>query len=228
MGGQMILAGLPPHKSIVHEVLNWFRGEVARMNIPVVYNTTVDEAYIDECKPDVVLLAFGALPFHPNIPGMELAKDAWDVLRNQDAIPAGQKALIIGGGTVGCEVAETILAKGGNVAIVEMDDGLNKKQDKVHRDYVHQLFDKHQVEVHLNSTVKAIGENSVTVAGPDGEIAVAADYTVCAVGQRPVRDLAVTDIRSKGIDCYLLGDANEIGDFQTATRSAMDVVMTLG
>ena len=80
--------------------------------IPVVLNCKVDEALILKEKPEALILATGALPLEPPIPGMNLphVAGAWDVL--EDKVGTGKHVAIIGGGAVGVETALFLAEKG--------------------------------------------------------------------------------------------------------------------
>ena len=135
---------------------------------------------------------------------------------------------MIGGGTVGCEIAETLISFDNHVAIIEMEDTLNKKQDIVHRNHVYRVLEDANADIFTSSSVKSVFDGGVEIVDFTGNSTfIQCDLVVCAAGQMPDTSLCVTDIRSMGIDAYLLGDAISTGDFQTATRSAMDIVMNL-
>ena len=70
-------------------------------------------------RPDAIIVAMGALPLLPEIPGLTgkgylLPKEALEQGR-----PMGEKIMVIGGGMVGCEVAEYLAGKGKRVTIIE-------------------------------------------------------------------------------------------------------------
>lgn len=228
LGGQMQLAGLPPHKQTILEVKDWFAAEVGRVGVNVEMNTVADEAYIEAKKPDVVLLAIGSEPSRPPVEGIENAKDGWDVLRDVENAPENKEIVIIGGGTVGCEIAHTLIEKNNHITIIEMDDGLSKKQNAVHRKHNQQVLDEANTNICLKSMVKKVEADSVTYSDENGELhTVKADMIICAAGQKPLNPEWIYDLRSAGIEAYTLGDATSTGDFKTATRSAMDIAMIL-
>ena len=228
LGGQMFIAGIPPFKSDIHEVMNWYVNEVKRLGIEVVFNQTVDKAYIEGFKPEAVLIATGAHPFKPPVQGIESAVDGWDILKKIADVPRNKRVAVIGGGTVGCEIAETLISFDNHVAIIEMEDTLNKKQDIVHRNHVYRVLEDANADIFTSSSVKSVFDGGVEIVDFTGNSTfIQCDLVFSTAGQMPDASLCVTDIRSMGIDAYLLGDAISTGDFQTATRSAMDIVMNL-
>lgn len=228
LGGQMNLAGVPPHKETVLEVRDWFAAEMSRVGVDVRLNTKIGKEQIEEMKPDAILLAIGSEPVRPPVEGIELCHDGWEMLRNIGDMPRGKEIAIIGGGTVGCEIAQTLIQNGNHITIIEMDDGLSKKQNLVHRQHNQQILDEAGTSICLNSTVEKVEKNKVIYKDADGNVKeVLFDISVCATGQRPKDSRWITELRSEGYEAYTLGDATDVGDFRTATRSAMDIVMAL-
>ena len=111
LGGQAILAKVPPKKDRFGEILRYLIHRVEALGVDVRKNTEATTAAILEEKPDAVILATGARPLIPKLPGLESAKavTAWDVLEEGQA---GPRVAIIGGGVVGCETAEFLAEKG--------------------------------------------------------------------------------------------------------------------
>lgn len=228
LGGQMVLAGIPPHKEAVTEAKDWFIAELARVGVEPRLNTEADIEYIRSVKPDVILLAIGSRPSRPPVEGIDLAADGWDVLRDAGHMPQSKEIVIIGGGTVGCEIAQTLIEKGNHITIIEMDDGLSKKQNLVHRQHNQQVLEEADTVICLNSAVQKVEKDKVTYRDGEGNIREAVcDMVICATGQKPKDPQLAGELRSMGYETYTLGDATESGDFRTATRSAMDVVMAL-
>jgi 3-phenylpropionate/trans-cinnamate dioxygenase ferredoxin reductase subunit len=75
---------------------------------------------------DRLLLATGAVPRRPPIPGaadlegVHLLRSAADAAALRDAISAGGPLVIVGGGWIGCEVAASARQMGADVDLVEM------------------------------------------------------------------------------------------------------------
>ena len=228
LGGQMQLAGLPPFKQAILDAKDWFIAELDRVGVVPEFGVTVTKEEILKRKPDAVLLAIGSVPSRPPVPGIERAEDGWEVLRSVGNYPKNRNIVIIGGGTVGCEIAHTLIEEGNHISIIEMLPGLSLKQNMVHRQHNQQILDAAGTDIYLECTVTEVSCGEVKCRGKDGAIrTIPCDMVICASGQRPKDTSFATELRAAGIDAYTLGDATDTGDFRTATRSAMDVVMAL-
>ena len=120
LGGQLLIASIPPHKEEIGDLTDFLSRELARLKVKVVLGTAVTEDTVKREKPDAVVLAAGAKPIIPNIKGIEQkhVSTAHDILTGK--VSAGSKTVIVGGGSVGCEVAEYIAAQGKEVFVLEM------------------------------------------------------------------------------------------------------------
>jgi 2,4-dienoyl-CoA reductase (NADPH2) len=75
------------------------------LNVNTLLGIEVDQGLVREMKPDVVIVATGASPILPNIPGIETqgVVTAWDVLSGK--VHVGEKVVLVGGNAVGLETA---------------------------------------------------------------------------------------------------------------------------
>ena len=112
LGGQLHLAGAPPGREEFVTLANDLSGEVKRGGVSVRLKSEVTKDLVRKENPDLVILATGALPIEPKIPGADLPHvvQAWDVLTDKARI--GNRVLVIGGGAVGTETAILIAEKG--------------------------------------------------------------------------------------------------------------------
>ncbi len=112
LGGQLWIAGAPPHKQELLEFIRYYRAMLNRCRIPLHLNTTVDLDLIRERAPDHVIVAEGARPLIPPIPGAEDPDvlNAWQVLKENPML--GKRVAVIGGGAVGLETALFVAARG--------------------------------------------------------------------------------------------------------------------
>lgn len=228
LGGQMLLAGTPPHKEGVITAMQWFADEVNRLEIPVSLNTEADLEYVEMKKPDAVILAIGSVSVRPPVKGMEIAVDAWDVLRNAKDLPEKKNIVVIGGGTVGCETADLLVKSKNKLTVIEMMPELCNGQEASHRGHLLAELEKAGSRLLVNSAVQEVTKESVIYKDSEGKIHEAAsDMTIVATGQRPANPEFAGELMAKGIMAYTIGDATATGNFRLATRSAFDIVMAI-
>lgn len=101
LGGQLNLAKLVPGRSDWGALIKYYEHVLSLLNVEVKLNQAVTAADLDTAVFDTVVVATGATPAIPPIPGVERAVMAWDVLGGK--VPAGDKVVIIGAGATGCD-----------------------------------------------------------------------------------------------------------------------------
>jgi 2,4-dienoyl-CoA reductase (NADPH2) len=112
LGGQLYLAGSLEDKSEFRLLIGALTRQAAKAGVNILTGTTGSVHRIKEDIPDTVIVATGGEPVKPAIPGIEQGHviQAWDVLRgNRDM---GREVVVIGGGSVGVEVAICIAKMG--------------------------------------------------------------------------------------------------------------------
>ncbi len=112
IGGQLWAAGAPPHKKELWEYIRYYRAMLRKYPIGLHLGTEVTPELIREQGPDHVIVAEGARPLLPPIPGIDGPRvlNAWEVLQNNPLL--GKNVAVIGGGAVGLETALFVAAKG--------------------------------------------------------------------------------------------------------------------
>lgn len=113
IGGQLWIAGAPPHKQELWELIAYYDEMLDRyQNIDLHLETAITVDEIAARKPDHVIVAEGAQPAVPPIDGMKDpgVLSAWEVLRDDPS--TGRRVAVIGGGAVGLETAMFLAEKG--------------------------------------------------------------------------------------------------------------------
>lgn len=186
---------------------------------------------------DALVLSPGASPIVPPLEGLEEARDRIFTIRNiadVDAIKgfmdttAPQKAVVVGGGFIGLEMAENLRHKGLDVHLVEAADQVMTSLDPEMATLISAELRKNGVQLTLGTAIQGFADGGKTVILADGS-RLSADLTVLAIGVRPesqlvkdaglltnARGAIVTDdqFRVAGApDVYAIGDAIETTDF---------------
>jgi pyruvate/2-oxoglutarate dehydrogenase complex dihydrolipoamide dehydrogenase (E3) component len=135
------------------------------------------------------IIATGAAPFIPPLPGVErsgylTSETLWDAMASRPTAPA--RLVILGGGPIGCELAQAFQRLGSHVTIVEMAERLLLKEDVDAAALVTARLEAEGVTVLNNHRALRFAEGKNLVAtGPDGEITLAYDDIIIAVGRTP-------------------------------------------
>ncbi|MHC4616521.1 MAG: CoA-disulfide reductase [Planctomycetota bacterium] len=189
---------------------------------------------------DKLILSPGAEPIRPSLPGID--SDRIFTLRNipdMDAI-AGfieadkpTRAVVIGAGYIGLEMAENLHQRGLAVAIVEMMDQVMPLMDAEMAGFIQEHLEKHHVALWLGDAVAAFCKSpSGLVVTLKSGTELTCDFAMLAVGVRPEVTLAkeagleigttggikVNEyLQSSDPDIYAIGDASEVKDFVLGT-----------
>jgi 2-enoate reductase len=221
IGGVFNEAAAMDFKEKDKELLRWYERELMKLPVTVKFHTEIND--LDALEADEVIIATGATPRKLDIPGAERAVDASSFLKNQ-AI-AGEHVVIVGGGLTGCEIAYQLALHGKKPAVVEIVDDLIKAYgvSAANSTMLKEELRYHKVPVYLDSTVKEITSDSVTIGTPDGDKTLKADTVIVSVGYTPYQPF-----ETEGKEhIHILGDARKVGNLKTAIWSANDLAAEL-
>ena len=194
------------------------RSEVTEVNLQkktVTVRTSDGDTYVEAY--DKLLLSPGASPVRPPLPGIE--SEGIFTLRNvsdTDRIKtymqqhAVKRAVIVGGGFIGLEMAENLHHAGAEVAVVEMADQVMGPVDYSMAALVHEHLLQEGVKLYLKQAVESFepGRNGITVRFQSG-ISLDADLVLLSIGVRPETSLAqkaglkIGEARGIWVDEYL-------------------------
>jgi len=219
LGGQFNLADISPEKSEVTEANRFLIHQIKQCGVKINLGYEVKAEDIIHDLPDTVVLATGSKPVKPKIPGIGLpfVNNAREFLK--DNISVGKRVLIIGGGSLGGEVAN-ILGADHKVFLVEkMDAILTDMKSLVRQELIERLRDK-DVKVFTSAVVEEISDKSVKVRDSDSKIIeIKADNVIYSVGNRSDK-LLLTAIKDK-VEVVTVGDASRPGNLGSALRNAV-------
>jgi len=158
---------------------------------------------------DKLVLATGGYPFRPDIPGLDLG-NVWFIshpdhvvsLKKEIASQGLKKALLVGAGFIGIEMAEALVHQGLEVTVVEMIDQIMPGVlDRDVATFAAKHLRQKGVNLVLGECVTGIkGKGKATAVKTDKQT-IPADIVVVAVGTRPNDRLA----REAGILCAQKG-----------------------
>ena len=181
---------------------------------------------IENDKPDAVIIATGAAPIIPDIPGIagQNVATAFEVLDGSKAV--GQSVLVVGGGAIGCETAEYLHRNGKHVTLLEMTDFIGKDIGEWNRWVV---LDRIRENVRLETNVKLeeIRDKGVIATRADKHPAFfKADSVVIAVGMRSVDRLA-NELKDTAASLHVIGDCSRLGKVRDAIAAGFQAALEI-
>jgi NADPH-dependent 2,4-dienoyl-CoA reductase/sulfur reductase-like enzyme len=204
LGGQMLLTSMPPGRDDWNVFTRHQMNQVAKTGVKVITGREVNQGLISKVKPHVLIMATGSIPTKPKISGIDGSNcvQARDVLRGRAKCRGS--IIVVGGGLVGCGVAEWLAEKGHKVRIVEMqmdiapDMFLNEKTTMLER------WKKLDIEVFTGKKVVSITARGINVEedGKTGEID--GETIVLAMGAESDQKLA--GVKEKIREFFPIGD----------------------
>ncbi len=194
-----------------------------------VKNLVTGETFTD--RYDKLIIATGAAPFMPDITGID-SDNVFPVrnVRSADRIKKfiadnkPQRALIIGGGFIGLEMAENLKLHGIDITLVESAPHVMPSMDADMAVYIEEHLVKNGVTLYTGDHVKEITDDGETVITGNG-LVIKTDMIILAAGVKPATELVknknikpgprggiiVNDKMETNIhDIYAVGDCCEV------------------
>ncbi|MGO2961871.1 MAG: FAD-dependent oxidoreductase [Carnobacterium maltaromaticum] len=175
---------------------------------------------------DKLILSPGAKPFIPPIKGLEMAKNSF-TLRNVPDVDEvmtyieshnPKKAVIIGAGFIGLEMAESLVNRGIHVTIVEKAPHVLPTIDEEMAAFITKELSKNQINVITGTSVIGIENEGRSVIIENGA-KIETDFILLSVGVQPENRLAV----DSGIQTGLRGGIVVDDNYQTSAKDVYAV-----
>ena len=214
LGGALSFTDFDNHKKDLKRYKDYLIRQVNERNIDVRLNFCANRDNIKELEPDVLIIAIGAEKMIPNIKGVEKCISFDEAYRDIDAV--GKRVIIIGGGTIGCELALELNAKH-KVTIIESQDKLHR-QDSVMLDIALDQHLSKAENINIMKKAECIEITDHEVLLKDGS-ALAYDTVILAVGLKARLDEANTfyGITEK---TFIIGDCKRSAKIKEANDAA--------
>lgn len=221
LGGNLALASVPPGKGDLAHLVCSYITRCRKAGVAIRTNRPMDARDLIQASPDIVIVATGATPLAPAIPGL---KDAAIILGSEvlssQASP-GRSVLVVGGGMVGCETADFLAELGHAVTILDSQSSLGAEMIQEHRKLLLDSFAEHHVTEITNAYVTHLYSDGVSYKTPFGEeVSLRSfDSVVLCLGYRK-QDTLSDALKEQGIETYVVGDAVEARRALNATEEA--------
>jgi 2,4-dienoyl-CoA reductase-like NADH-dependent reductase (Old Yellow Enzyme family)/thioredoxin reductase len=230
LGGNLVPAAKPPLKSDMRDYHAWLIREIEKYRIAydaeIRLNTEATSQLLDAEGLDALIVAVGADPIVPRVPGVDLPHVHWAADAESGTIEVGNRVVIVGAGAVGIECALMLSNEGHQVTLVELDEKVHSR-DTLHwsaggnaSTCIFELLEEQGVPMHYETRLTAIEPGRVLCTKADGvEVAIETDTVLYAIGMRP-RWILVDELRRSAPETsvQVVGDALKCGVITHATN----------
>jgi len=134
-----------------------------------------------ELRYDRLVIATGSSPIVPPIEGLDQI-DYWTNVEATVTLEVPERLLVLGGGPVGCELAQFFQRVGSQVTLVQSDARLLSRVDPDAAALVEEALREDGVDIRLNARAESVTSNTVLLA--DGS-EVPYDRLLLATGRKP-------------------------------------------
>ena len=189
---QQVVADIAPHDSVERytnlgvEVIKGY----AKLIDPWTVEIKLNDGGTQTLTARTIVIATGARPFVPPLPGIEetgyvTSDTLWSKFAKLDDAP--KKLVVLGGGPIGSELAQSFARLGSNVTQIEMAKRIMIKEDLEVSKFAHEALT--QSGVNILTSHQALrcearnGKKFIVVKHNDNEIDIEYDELLCAVGR---------------------------------------------
>lgn len=139
---------------------------------------------------DRLVIATGAQPARPpidglDLPGVHLLHTMDDAFALRDRLTAAGRAVVVGAGYIGVEMADALTHRGLDVHLLEMADTVLTTVDPPLGALIRNELEQHGVTVSTSARVRAIAKDGDSLTVVTEHLDLAADVVVVAPGVRP-------------------------------------------
>ena len=226
-GGQYRLAAVPPMKQELSKTIVTYLAFCRKYHVRICYHTRADRSLLDQGKFDEIILASGASPLVPNIPGIEQDHVylANDILRFRTLLQ-NQSIVVLGAGLVGLETAQVLAGFGNQVTVVDLLKQPAPQAPARPRENLLSHLKELHVTLLMGRKITCIHEDGISCE-KDGAVERLGTFNsvVVALGSRPERVFDEETLKDPRI--HLIGDALEAADAKKGIYEATKLALSL-
>jgi 2-enoate reductase len=221
LGGHLIEGCVPRFKDPIKRLLAWSIDQTVRQGVNIRMNTEGTQESIRNYEPDALVIAVGSDFIVPQIEGVDqpfvLLPDAAFLLQKE----IGPRVVVVGGGTVGCELALFLREEHGReTTIVEQEDQLIPGATFINRIAIMEKLEKAGVKQLTGCRLTEIRPSAVVYENSEQAAQqMEADTVVLALGVR-ARENSAEQLRDLAQTVEIIGDCSEARDVYHAIEEA--------
>ncbi|MFC1839415.1 FAD-dependent oxidoreductase [Thermodesulfobacteriota bacterium] len=225
LGGNLVYGAVHSFKQDLRDYIKYLLCQSDKAPAKILLNTEVTKELLDDEQYDALIIAVGARPVIPDLPGIDKSHVHWAPDADTGNAEVSGKTVIIGAGSVGVESAIDLKKKGKDVTLVEMAPDLSHLFNTLGGVSIEltSLLKELEIPVYHNYILEEVKDNIVVCKNTNTseEKEIPADTVLLALGVNPRYDVADSLRRSAPeTEVYVVGDAIKAGTVGPAIMSA--------
>jgi pyruvate/2-oxoglutarate dehydrogenase complex dihydrolipoamide dehydrogenase (E3) component len=229
LGGTLRIAASPSFKIDMRRYLKWIIKKTQKSSVEVKLLVEATADSIKEMKPDVVIVAVGAEPIIPEIPGIKKPIVVWAGDVDTGKTPIGKQVLVVGAGLTGCETGLQLAQQGRKVKIIDMIDEQEIAKDTsfVNRITLIELLHQNNVEFKTEVELKEITDRGAIVTDKKGNrFEITADNVILSLGLKSLK-ATVKSFQGLAREVYAIGDCSSPRNLMAVIHDAFTIAAEL-
>jgi len=226
LGGMLETASKLPFKDRLRKYMEWLVAQTEKSGATIKYSTEVTADIIKREKPDALLIAVGATPYIPDIPGVDRSNVCWAGDVDSGKVEVGKNVIVVGAGLTGVETALNLAQQGKKVTIIEMmgPEVIAKDATMINRNYLLVQLAELKIQVITNTKLEAITDTGIrTIDKNFNSKDYPADTIVLAAGMKARKD-KVNELRRliPETEVFIIGDCYQPRKILNATHDGFN------
>lgn len=224
LGGTARVASVLVEKKEFNGVVEYLENQLKKLNVEIKLNEPLNIQHVKEGHFDEIIVATGSMPIVPkmNLHNKNVVRFAKDILKNPEEI--GKDIIILGGGSVGIEVAEYLHCLGKNITVIEMLEKACGDLGPLNRINVLERIKKTSIKIMLETKVIELTDEGIIISKDRREELIdPPDSVIIAMGAKP----NLISVQTTKNCIHYVGDCKKVGNAIDAIRDAFELAIKL-
>ena len=231
LGGMLRIGCELPFKKDLKTYTEWMVRQTEKCGARIVKNTEVTADTVRSELPDCLIIAVGATPLIPDLPGISSKNVFWAGDVDIGKAQVGERVIVVGAGLTGMESAIALGAQGRKVTVIEMmgPEVVLSEAPSAHRYYLWDRIREYGIRIVTNTRLEEVTDTGVfAINGNFEKTSFDADSVVLALGLRPRKE-KVAELRRlvPATEVFVVGDCDKPGSLFTANHDGFNAVCDL-
>jgi NADPH-dependent 2,4-dienoyl-CoA reductase/sulfur reductase-like enzyme len=226
LGGQLNYAIVPPYKNGIEPLIKYFETQMRKLDVKIELRKTPTAAMVKKFQPEAAVVATGSVPIIPETCREKRSNmvTALEVLGGYKEVR--ERVVVVGGGRIGCEVAEFLAERYKDVMILEMLEEIGSDIGLSLRPAIVERLRAAGIQIETSIKIVEITEKGVRGFRNGSSEFFSAGTIVIAVGMKSERQLAEI---LEGIvpEIHIIGDCVEPRKIREAITDGYSVGLKL-